>query len=204
MDLAVFEQVLGNPDQHKTGVISGAIDLYRGPFLEDLSLRGAADVGASPGNYEVVASAVSQSSPTITANVTDTVAVLNRGVQLEIVSGPTTIDPRNSAVWQVQVTNTGQVADTFDLQAVGPLALVGTLLFSGPSCYTVKRLALVLNMSLYFRDLTLCSSKRPFRQLIRFRIRFERPFQPIRPPVAIRAKINGRAGHRFPLLINCH
>lgn len=42
-DLALFEQVLNNPDRFNTRMISSTIDLYRGPFLEDLTLPGAAE-----------------------------------------------------------------------------------------------------------------------------------------------------------------
>jgi uncharacterized membrane protein len=104
-------------------------DVTLPPFVynsRDLALLVVPAVGASPGDYDITASAVSQSNANITADTTGTVEVLNRGVQIEIISGPTTVDPQGTAVWQVRVTNTGQLADTFDLMAAGPLALAGS------------------------------------------------------------------------------
>lgn len=92
----------------------------------DLTLLVTPNVAATPGNYEVTVTAEAQSNPDVSGNVEGTVQVLNRGVQITILSGPAAVDPRNAAVWQVQVRNTGQVADTFDLQAAGLFALYGS------------------------------------------------------------------------------
>jgi uncharacterized membrane protein len=73
----------------------------------------------------VSVTAVPLSNPAGAKTITNTVQVSNRGVQVEILSGPTTLDPRDSAAWDVRVTNTGSTADTFDLQAAGLLALAG-------------------------------------------------------------------------------
>lgn len=104
-----------------------AVTLPPGPFnRNDLTLLVTPDVAATMGDYDVVATAVSQSDPAVTAQVSGTVQVGNRGVQISILSGPTTVDPQGTAVWEVQVTNTGQVADVFDLHVAGLFALVST------------------------------------------------------------------------------
>ena len=56
-----------------------------------------------------------------------TVQVLNRGVQVDIVSGPASILPGANGTWQVQVTNLGAQSDTFDLSPFGPLSLGGSI-----------------------------------------------------------------------------
>ncbi len=91
-----------------------------------LTLLVTPPIGATMGDYDVTATAVGQNYPTATADVTGVVQVGNRGVQISILSGPTSVDPRDTAVWQVQVRNTGLVADTFDLQVAGVLATVAT------------------------------------------------------------------------------
>jgi uncharacterized membrane protein len=91
-----------------------------------LTLLLTSPVGAALGNYDVTATAVGQNYPAATADVTGVVQVGNRGVQISILSGPTSVDPRATAVWQVEVRNTGLVADTFDLQVAGVLATVAT------------------------------------------------------------------------------
>ncbi|NJN54637.1 MAG: hypothetical protein HC804_07690 [Anaerolineae bacterium] len=92
----------------------------------DLTLLVTPPVGTALGDYDVTGTAVGQNFPSATAEVTGVVQVGNRGVQISILSGPTNVDPRSTAVWQVQVRNTGLVADTFDLQVAGLLATVAT------------------------------------------------------------------------------
>jgi uncharacterized membrane protein len=53
--------------------------------------------------------------------------VLNRGVQVDIISGPASILPGANGTWQVQVKNVGVQADTFDLSPFGPLSLGGSI-----------------------------------------------------------------------------
>ena len=91
----------------------------------DLELLVRPDVGAAPGGYPVSVSALPQGSSAAPVITTGTVQVQNRGVQVQIVSGPASLDPRLTGTWEVRVTNTGQTADTFDLQAAGILALAG-------------------------------------------------------------------------------
>ncbi|MCB9418991.1 MAG: hypothetical protein H6667_04265 [Ardenticatenaceae bacterium] len=92
----------------------------------DLLLLVTPDVAAVAGDYAVSVTAVPQSNPAIAKTITNTVQISNRGVRVEILSGPVTLDPRDIGTWNVRVTNTGSVADTFDLQAAGLLAQGGT------------------------------------------------------------------------------
>lgn len=59
-------------------------------------------------------------------SVVGTVQVVNRGVQVDIVSGPTSILPGVNGTWQVSVKNAGTQSDTFDLSAFGALSLGAT------------------------------------------------------------------------------
>ncbi|NHZ72235.1 MAG: hypothetical protein GWP17_04010 [Aquificales bacterium] len=99
------------------------------------------DVGTVVGDYEVAVTAtstsltsallstgsvgVSQNVPDASATISGTVQVSNRGVQINILSGPTALEPTSSATWQIQVSNSGSVADTFDLQTAGVFAAAG-------------------------------------------------------------------------------
>ncbi|MBI5564491.1 MAG: hypothetical protein HY870_06325, partial [Chloroflexi bacterium] len=60
-------------------------------------------------------------------SVVGTVQVVNRGVQVDIVSGPASILPGANGTWQVSVKNVGAQSDTFDLSAFGPLSLGGSI-----------------------------------------------------------------------------
>ncbi len=91
----------------------------------ELLLLVTPDAGAAMGDYEVEVTAVSQTDPAVTAVVTGTVQIGGHGVQVSIISGPTTLDPRDVGVWDVRITNTGSAADTFDLQAAGLIAAAG-------------------------------------------------------------------------------
>jgi hypothetical protein len=51
-----------------------------------------------------------------------TVQVGARGVDVEIVSGDTSLPPTGTGTWQVRVTNTGSTPDTYDLSAFGYVA----------------------------------------------------------------------------------
>ncbi len=83
----------------------------------------------------VPANAVQGSYPiTVTAEVgnqhvvaTATAIVGQRGVSIAFLSGPTTLDPRNSGTWQVRVTNHGALADVYDLELGGLAAVGGSL-----------------------------------------------------------------------------
>lgn len=80
--------------------------------------------GTVLGSYPVTVRAVAQSSGQIAATSTATVEVIERGVQISL-SGPGSISARDGGVWNVQVTNTGSVADSFRLGRGGLAALAG-------------------------------------------------------------------------------
>ncbi|MFQ5436140.1 MAG: hypothetical protein ACE5FD_14810, partial [Anaerolineae bacterium] len=77
---------------------------------------------ATPANYPV--SVTGQAQTTGAADTANgTVALSNRGVQIAFVSGDTAVNPGDTASWQVQVTNTGTVADTYNLLVSGFIAV---------------------------------------------------------------------------------
>jgi len=59
------------------------------------------------------------------AYVAATLEVLNHGVQLALSPAHQTLNPVTGGQWQVTITNTGSVADVFDLTPVGIVALTG-------------------------------------------------------------------------------
>jgi uncharacterized membrane protein len=65
----------------------------------------------------------SQSNPGVTAADSATINVLSRGVQVSITPASTILDPTDTGVLQVQVTNTGTVADSYNLSVLGVIAL---------------------------------------------------------------------------------
>jgi len=83
-----------------------------------LQLLVTPDAGSAPGDYAITAAAQST-----TSSASDSAAaILNvgrRGVVVEFISGPAELAPDASGTWQVQVTNTGAAADSFDLSAFG-------------------------------------------------------------------------------------
>ena len=93
---------------------------------QQLQLVVTSSATASPSDYDVTVTATSQANSNITASDTGTATVLNQGVQVEIVSGPTVVNSGETAVWQVEVTNSGLTADSFNLSAAGIVSLNGT------------------------------------------------------------------------------
>ena len=59
-------------------------------------------VGTAPGDYPVTITTVTQGNPDAVVRSTGTVQVINRGVQVEIISGPLTLDPRLSGVLECE------------------------------------------------------------------------------------------------------
>jgi uncharacterized membrane protein len=90
--------------------------------LDTLNLQLAMNVPvtATTGTYTFTVIATSQIGG-VPFNTVGTVQVLNRGVQVDITSGPTQILPGSTGTWQVQVKNMGAQSDTFDLSAFGAL-----------------------------------------------------------------------------------
>jgi uncharacterized membrane protein len=75
-----------------------------------------------PGDYTFTVAAQS-SSGNASDSAGASLQVGNRGVQVEIISGPSQLEPNASGTWQVRVTNTGITADSYDLSIFGELAL---------------------------------------------------------------------------------
>jgi uncharacterized membrane protein len=91
----------------------------------DLDLAVTPAVGTTPGSYPVGVLAQSQSQPAAQSVVSGTVEVLNLGVQVAVSPISSTLDPTATAVWQVTVTNTGSVADSYWLTATNLIGLAG-------------------------------------------------------------------------------
>jgi uncharacterized membrane protein len=94
-------------------------------------------IGATPGAYPVTVSALSQAnlpgSPA-QAGSSATVQVGTRGVQVEFISGPSSLLPSQAGAWQVRVTNRGSVPDSYNLSALG--------IFSGAAQFTPSTVSL--------------------------------------------------------------
>ncbi|MBI1297674.1 hypothetical protein GC175_22280 [bacterium] len=86
----------------------------------ELTLLVKPDSGASMGDYPVTARAV-ESNGLVAGATTATASVVDRGVEVQILGGPGSIDPRDGGTWNVQVRNSGPVADTFRLGVTGPV-----------------------------------------------------------------------------------
>jgi uncharacterized membrane protein len=93
----------------------------------DLRLRITPPVTAVAGDYEFSVTAVSQSGPGVQSSITGTVELLPLGVTLAINPAHTTMSPLDSGVWQVTITNTGEVADSYDLLPAGIISLTAEL-----------------------------------------------------------------------------
>jgi uncharacterized membrane protein/PKD repeat protein len=78
-----------------------------------------ATLGVHPLNLTVQ----SQTNPGVTAQASATINVLNRGVQVNITPSSTILDPTDTGVWQIQLTNTGTIADSYNLSVLGMIAL---------------------------------------------------------------------------------
>jgi uncharacterized membrane protein len=66
--------------------------------------------------------------PAVSGVAEGIVQVTDLGVQVEILSGPGDLLPNKVATWQLQVTNVGAQADTYDLSTFGPLAAFTTII----------------------------------------------------------------------------
>ncbi len=93
----------------------------------DLRLRITPPVTAVPDDYTFSVTAVSQSGPGVQSSITGTVELLPLGVMLTIDPAHTTMSPLDSGVWQVTITNTGDVADSYDLVPAGIISLTAEL-----------------------------------------------------------------------------
>jgi uncharacterized membrane protein len=86
-----------------------------------LQLQVTPPAGTAPGDYSFTVAAQSSSGGT-SDSAAASLQVGNRGVQVEIISGLSELEPDASGTWQVRVTNTGITADSYDLSVFGELA----------------------------------------------------------------------------------
>jgi uncharacterized membrane protein len=91
--------------------------------FRDVTLTLTSAPGTAPGNYVFHVMATSTTISSVTATADGTLTLLANGVHV-------TLSPGSGApgsTFQLMVTNTGQVADTFDLALASPGGLVATL-----------------------------------------------------------------------------
>ena len=91
--------------------------------FRDVSLTVIVAQGTSPGSYPFTVTATSTTDPTVTSTTNGTLTVTAGGVQVTL--NPGSGAPGSS--FQATVTNTGTVADTYNLALAGPAALVASL-----------------------------------------------------------------------------
>ena len=104
------------------GSETDSVTLTPAPFNSaELQLLVTPPVGTAPGSYPFSATAQSQTRPGITTTVTATLELLNRGVQVTLDPAETTLDPTSGGTWQVTITNTGSIADSYVLTTTGIL-----------------------------------------------------------------------------------
>ncbi len=92
------------------------------PFVfnsANLQLLVTPAVTTTPAIYPVQLLIVSQSDPETSATAVAQAQVTSQGVQLHVSPPGVTMSPTGSQTWNVTVTNTGEVADTFRLHASG-------------------------------------------------------------------------------------
>jgi uncharacterized membrane protein len=91
--------------------------------FRDIILTLTPAAGTAPANYPFTVTAVSTTKPSVTGATSGTLAVSANGVHVTLnpASGPP------GSTFQMTVTNTGSVADTFDLAVAGPAGLIATL-----------------------------------------------------------------------------
>ncbi len=91
--------------------------------FRDMRLSLSVAKGTTPGSYPFTVTATSTSDPTVTSATNGTLTMTAGGVQV-------TLNPGSGAPgsgFQATVTNTGTVADTYNLALAGPAALVASL-----------------------------------------------------------------------------
>jgi hypothetical protein len=137
-DLAVDAPAGWTAELSANGAPVSQVALAAGAFASaSFQLVVTPPIGAAPGAYPVTVSAVSQTDlPGGPAEAEDaaTVQVGTRGVQVDFVSGPSSLLPSQAGAWQVRVTNRGSVADSYNLSALG--------IFSGAAQFTPSSVSL--------------------------------------------------------------
>ncbi|MCI0396758.1 MAG: DUF1194 domain-containing protein [Chloroflexi bacterium] len=94
----------------------------------DLRLVVTPALDAAPGDYSVTVLVRSQFNPNVQATASAVLTILLYGVRVELLPSALTMSPADTGSWQVIVTNTGSVADTYELSADG--IIVATAQFS--------------------------------------------------------------------------
>ena len=89
----------------------------------DLPITVTPPINTTPNTYVLMATATSVTKPDVSSSASANVNVVSSGVSVSI--SPSSGPP--GTPFQMMVTNTGQVADTFNLALSGPAALVSTL-----------------------------------------------------------------------------
>ncbi len=84
-----------------------------------LLLRVTAPSDAAPGLYSLAATARSAFDPQVSATATAGVELVTAGVQVRLTPAERTLSPTDTAVWQVTITNTGSLPDSYTLLAGG-------------------------------------------------------------------------------------
>ena len=93
----------------------------------DLLLLVTPDESALAGSYPITVTAVSLNHDGALATAVASAEVIERGVSVAISPASQIVDPTTPTTWDVTVTNTGSVADTFALTVSGAPALAGEL-----------------------------------------------------------------------------
>ena len=114
----------GLPAGFATTFDSGIFDVPPGASnFREFQLTVVPPVGTTPGAYPFTVTAASVINVPMTGETEGSLTVLNLGVDVNI--SPASGTPNN--VFQMVVTNTGQVTETFDLSVAAPSALVAML-----------------------------------------------------------------------------
>jgi len=93
----------------------------------ELLLLVTPDENALADSYPITVTAVSLHHDGVAATAVAIAEVTERGVTVSISPASQTVDPTAPTAWDITVTNTGSVADSYDLTAGGAPALAGTL-----------------------------------------------------------------------------
>lgn len=116
--------VAGLPQSVTASLGQTTIDVPPGVSnFRDVGLALDVAKGTTPGNYSFTATATSASDPAVSSSTSGTLAVTAGGVTV-------TLNPPSGAPgsgYQATVTNTGTIADTYNLALAGPAALVARL-----------------------------------------------------------------------------
>lgn len=124
LDLDVPDGWTYNLEQNGEPISSVSLN----PFVfnaADLSVLVTPSSDAALGSYTITGTVRSQSNPVITAEATATTEITSRGVKVEILPNTTLLNPFDTGVWTIVITNTGTVADNYDLTVTGMVAASG-------------------------------------------------------------------------------